>query len=88
MATKKAEKPSAEGTEETAAEEKPRLNGTVKWFDTRKGYGFITGEDGNDYFVHHTSLPEGTVLKEEDKVSFEPGETEKGRQAINVQKQA
>lgn len=32
------------------------MNGTVKWFDPRKGYGFILGEDGADYFVHYTAI--------------------------------
>jgi len=60
------------------------MNGTVKWFNTQKGYGFIKGEDGNDYFVHHKQLPEGTRLNENDAVTFEPVETERGKQAQNV----
>ena len=32
------------------------MNGTVKWFDTRKGYGFIVGDDGQDYFVHYSQI--------------------------------
>jgi CspA family cold shock protein len=52
-------------------------NGTVKWFNDSKGFGFITGEDGIDYFVHHTSI-QGNGFKslaEGDKVTFD---TEKG----------
>lgn len=60
------------------------MNGTVKWFNTQKGYGFITGEDGNDYFVHYKQLPQGANLNENDEVSFEPVETERGKQAQNV----
>ena len=47
-------------------------NGTVKWFNDSKGFGFITGEDGIDYFVHHTSI-QGNGFKslaEGDKVRY------------------
>ena len=64
-----------------------RIEGTVKWFDRKKGYGFITGNDGQDYFVHYSSLPEGVVLNEGDKVSFDPSENERGKQAQNVKKE-
>ena len=91
MATKKqVETPKEEVVEETPAEEAPAegtLEGTVKWFDDRKGYGFITGSDGQDYFVHHTAIPEGTRIREGDKVTFEPSQSEKGRQAKNVKKE-
>lgn len=62
------------------------MNGTVKWFNKKKGYGFIKGEDEKDYFVHYTSVPRGVFLREEDTVSFDPVENEKGLQAQNVQK--
>ena len=60
------------------------MDGNVKWFNRKKGYGFIKGEDGQDYFVHHTSLAQGTFLNENDNVSFEPIENERGKQAQNV----
>ena len=62
--------------------------GTVKWFNDSKGIGFITGEDGIDYFVHHTSI-QGNGFKslaEGDKVTFDTEKGEKGPKAINVVK--
>jgi len=63
--------------------------GTVKWFDDRKGYGFITRADGKDVFVHFSNITrEGfKSLKEGDKVSFDVQESERGPQAINVARQ-
>jgi cold shock protein len=60
--------------------------GTVKWFNNRKGYGFIQQEDGPDIFVHHSAiLTEGfKSLNEGDQVSFEIEEGEKGPAAKNV----
>ncbi len=49
-----------------------------------KSYGFIEPEEGKDVFVHRNALPEGTTLREGDKVSFEIEESPKGPQAINV----
>ncbi len=60
------------------------MKGTVKWFSRDKGYGFIAGEDGNEYFVHHSALAQGTFIRENDTVEFEPAEGEKGKQAKNV----
>jgi len=62
--------------------------GTVKWFNDSKGYGFITQEGGKDVFVHYQSIQgEGfRSLSEGDRVSFEVVEGPKGPQAANVRK--
>ena len=60
------------------------MEGTVKWFNVKKGYGFIEGEDGEDYFVHCTAVPKDTELKENTRVSFEPAQNERGKQARGV----
>lgn len=62
--------------------------GTVKWFSSSKGYGFLTKESGGDIFVHFSAIQgEGfKSLNEGDKVEFEIEQTEKGEQAVNVTK--
>ena len=60
------------------------MEGTVKFFNRRKGFGFVSGEDEKDYFVHFTALKQGTFLRDNDKVSFDAEEGEKGPKAINV----
>ena len=63
-------------------------SGTVKWFNAKKGYGFISDENGDDIFVHFSALNMSgfKVLEEGDKVEFEVIEGEKGPQAANVTK--
>ena len=63
-------------------------NGTVKWFNRTKGFGFIEREEGEDVFVHFSSIEgEGyKSLDEGDSVEFEVTEGEKGPQAANVKK--
>ena len=62
--------------------------GTVKWFNAKKGYGFISDENGDDIFVHFSALNMSgfKVLEEGDKVECEVIEGEKGPQAANVTK--
>ena len=62
--------------------------GTVKWFNREKGYGFITTDSGEDIFVHHTSISEQGFrsLEEGQKVSFDVVKGQKGMQASNVRK--
>ena len=61
-------------------------NGVVKWFNEKKGYGFIEQEDGPDVFVHHSGISaEGfRSLTEGDQVSFEIEQGQKGPSAVNV----
>jgi CspA family cold shock protein len=62
--------------------------GVVKSFNDKKGYGFITHEDGQDLFVHFSYIdtPGFKTLSEGDRVSFEVEETERGPQAKNVRR--
>lgn len=62
--------------------------GTVKWFNAKKGFGFISDEEGNDVFVHFSALVmDGfKVLDEGDKVEFDVIDGDKGPQAANVSK--
>ena len=60
--------------------------GKVKWFDSKKGYGFILSEEGKEIFVHYTGIiSEGfKALTEGQNVEFEIGNNDKGVQAVNV----
>ena len=62
--------------------------GIVKWFNDRKGYGFISQEDGNDVFVHFSSIdaPGYKTLSEGAQVEFEIEESDRGPEAKNVKK--
>jgi CspA family cold shock protein len=62
------------------------INGTVKWFNDAKGFGFLSQEGGPDVFVHHSEIRgEGfKTLSEGDKVSFEVVDSPKGPRAANV----
>ena len=61
-------------------------NGIVKWFNERKGYGFIEQEEGPDVFVHHSGINASGFksLNEGDRVTFEVEEGQKGPRAVNV----
>jgi len=63
------------------------MNGTVKFFNESKGFGFITGEDGKDYFVHISGLGEGVRLQDNDAVTFDVEEGDRGPKAVNVKKE-
>lgn len=63
------------------------MNGTVKWFNAKKGYGFITGKDENEYFVHYSSIISDKrykALKNGNNVTFDIETSEDKTMAINV----
>lgn len=64
------------------------MTGKIKWFNNQKGYGFISGDDGKEIFVHYSGIVgEGfKTLNEGDKVTFDVADCDKGVQAVNVQK--
>ncbi|MFP4482973.1 MAG: cold-shock protein [Thermovirgaceae bacterium] len=64
------------------------MQGTVKWFNEAKGYGFITTDEGNDVFVHFSAIQmEGfKTLNEGQRVEFDVVQGDKGPQAANVEK--
>jgi CspA family cold shock protein len=65
-----------------------KKTGRVKWFNARKGFGFIEQDNGDELFVHFSSIDSDGYksLLENDEVEFDIGESDKGQQAINVVK--
>jgi len=64
------------------------MNGTVKWFNGEKGFGFITGEDGTDVFAHFSQINSDGYksLEEGQKVEFSVEDGQRGPQAANIVK--
>lgn len=64
------------------------MTGKVKWFNAAKGYGFITGDDGKEVFVHFSAIQSDgyKTLDEGQAVEYEVNDGEKGPQAVNVKK--
>ncbi|WP_291725184.1 cold-shock protein [Clostridium sp.] len=62
------------------------MTGTVKWFNGEKGFGFITGENGEDIFAHFSQINSDgyKTLDEGQKVSYDEGKGQKGPQAENI----
>ncbi len=62
------------------------MEGKVKFFNQMKGFGFIIGDDGKEYFVHQSGLTEGTEINENDEVTFEVVQGDRGEKADKVAK--
>lgn len=64
------------------------MHGKCKWFNDKKGFGFITGSDGKDYFAHYSAIvgENRKTLKNEEEVEFEASENEKGLCALVIQR--
>ncbi|MFH1722011.1 MAG: cold shock domain-containing protein [Candidatus Altiarchaeota archaeon] len=60
------------------------VDGTVKFFNSTKNFGFINGDDGQDYFVHGSAIKDEKNLKEGDRVTFDSVEGDRGPKAENV----
>lgn len=65
--------------------DKREYKGVVKFFDRTRGFGFIAGDDGKDYFVHYSDLAD-LVLDKNDNVTFTLGKNQRGVKAINVKR--
>lgn len=63
------------------------MEGKVKFYNDTKGFGFITADDGKDYFVHQSGLKDGVRLRDQDSVTFDVENGDRGLKAVNVNKQ-
>ena len=86
------EEVSEEPTEEEISEhfgvkeEEKRIEGTVKFFNPNRSFGFITGDDGKQYYVNESDLKEGVTLESDDRVSFKVVQEAQGPKAEEVEK--
>ena len=62
------------------------MKGKIKFYNEKKGFGFITAEDGKEYFVHQTGVIEGVTLHEYDSVEFDVETGDRGPKDVNVTK--
>ena len=58
--------------------------GKIKFYNREKRYGFITGDDGVDYFFHESMVTDGQQVRDEDKVEFSPVDSDRGKQASDI----
>lgn len=85
LLTERTAQPEQEMDEHKKTGKGERMTGAVKWFNSIKGYGFLTSDDGEDIFVHYASInTPNQDLEEGQKVEFEVEETNKGRMALDV----
>ncbi len=63
------------------------MKGKVKFFNENKGFGFISGDSGKEYFVHISGVNNGVILNAEDSVTFDVEQGAKGPKAVNVTKE-
>ena len=63
------------------------MKGTVKFFNNMKEFGFISGEDSKEYFVHKSALQGNIFLNEGDSISFDVEQGDRGPKAVNVKKE-
>lgn len=75
----------AEIQETFGVKSEERLEGSVKFFNPNKNFGFITGDDGKEYYVHESSLKEGVTIEADDRVSFKVVQDPKGPKAEEVE---
>lgn len=61
------------------------MKGKVKFFNSEKGFGFIAGEDNKEYFAHKSGIKEGSI-SEDDEVTFDVEEGDRGPKAVNIEK--
>ena len=60
------------------------MEGTVKFFNQKKGYGFVSGDDEKDYFIHFSALTPGVFLRQDDRISFDANDSDRGLKAEKV----
>jgi len=63
------------------------MKGKIKYFNESKGFGFIIAEDGKEVFVHKSALGAGVTLNENDEVTFDVEEGDRGPKAANIKKE-